>query len=277
MAAKKAWLTTASSPPSEATQPRRRAGFLVSSCGLRTKATFCQDAARLERQSRDETMKEKWNINGRTVGLLSSGGRGVAFLQVDFSRWKAVKREFCVNKISFFWTDASLRMISRPPFFFHSPGGLTTPAGITHNVAAPDCVWRLPQFKGASWSSPFPAVVRGGETIAKCRLNLWLKSFLPLGRSWAAKTEVFFISFSTVNFFTFAPRGCEWRLKRTANGKTTGLPSPRRRWRSQRSALFTILVKKHCQRPEAWMRKPVRQKQEASQLISMYINHCVPW
>lgn len=32
MAVKKAWLVTAFSPPSEATQPRRRAGFLVNNC-----------------------------------------------------------------------------------------------------------------------------------------------------------------------------------------------------------------------------------------------------
>lgn len=32
MAAKNAWLVTAVSPPSEGTQPRRRAGFLVKNC-----------------------------------------------------------------------------------------------------------------------------------------------------------------------------------------------------------------------------------------------------
>lgn len=61
IAAKKAWLTTASSPPSEATQPRRRAGFLVNSCGFQTKATFVKDAARLNEKPKTKR-REKYKI-----------------------------------------------------------------------------------------------------------------------------------------------------------------------------------------------------------------------
>ncbi len=47
MSAKKAWLVTALSLPSEATQPRRRAGFLVNNCENQKSSQTCETKSRI--------------------------------------------------------------------------------------------------------------------------------------------------------------------------------------------------------------------------------------
>lgn len=171
MVAKKAWLTTASSPPSEDTQPRRRAGFLVSSCGYQTKTRFFFFSpprclwVTSQRRSRAEWSNLKFVNNDRTMGSLS---RAATFPQVVFGRCKVVKREVFFGTAPFLrWLPVSLSFslprqfedTARPP---------------TH----PDCVWRLP-VEGSKVSSDLPLsrYCARQRNNGKVPLNLWLQSF----------------------------------------------------------------------------------------------------